>query len=321
MVRGDARTKGEGQVMKNAVMLVTALAALSATSAMAADMAVKAPPPVAPASPWDLAFGAAIMNDYIFRGITQSDHKPSVAEYQELRYTFNPNLQAYLGLSGESIDFPNHAAAEVDFYGGIRPTVGPVAFDLGVWYYYYPGGQCFNTNDPACSPSLPNGNVIKGDLSFWEYYGKATWSVNDSLAIGVNEFYDPSWLNSGAWGDYFSGTVKYTLPSTVHLPFGAGAYISGEFGHYWFGTPDAFYAVPVIFPAGTAYPDYNTWNVGVGFTYKVLTLDLRYYDSDLSKVNCNILTSDQTSNGLESSWCGPSFVAKFSFDLTLGSLK
>jgi uncharacterized protein (TIGR02001 family) len=300
--------------MKKAVFLAMALAAVSATSAMAADMAVKAPQPAAPASPWDLAFGAAIMNDYIFRGITQSDHKPSVAEYQELRYNFNPNLQAYLGVSGESIDFPNRAAAEVDVYSGLRPTFGPVALDLGVWYYYYPGGDEFGPLDP-----LPNGNVIKADLSFWEFYFKPTWNVNDSLALSLNEFYDPDWLNSGAWGNYFSGIVKYTLPGTVHLPLGAGAYVSGELGHYWFGTPDAFYAVPVIFPLGTAYPGYTTWNVGLGFTYKVFTLDLRYYDTDLSKQNCNILTSDQTSNGLESSWCGSSFVAKLSFDLTLGS--
>ena len=288
---------------------------------MAAELSVHAPPPAAPVSPWDLAFGAAIMNDYIFRGITQSDHKPSISEYQELRYNFNPNLQAYLGLSGESIDFPNRAAAEIDAYGGIRPTVGPVAFDFGIWYYYYPGGQCFSSADPSCLPSLPNGNVIKADLSFWEYYGKLTWTVNNSLALGLNEFYDPNWLSSGAWGNYFSGTLKYTVPSTVPLPVGIGAYVSGEFGHYWFGTPDVFYAVPFIFPAGTAYPGYNTWNVGLGFTWKVFTLDLRYYDTDLSKVNCNILTSDQTSNGLESSWCGAAFVAKLSFDMTLGSLK
>jgi uncharacterized protein (TIGR02001 family) len=307
--------------MRKAVILVTAMAAFAATSATAADMAVKAPPPAVPASPWDLAFGAAIMNDYIFRGITQSDHKPSVAEYQELRYNFNPNLQTYLGVSGESIDFPNHAAAEVDLYGGLRPTFGPVALDLGAWYYYYPGGQCFNSAVADCQPTLPNGNVIKSDLSFWEFYFKPTWSVNDSLAIGVNEFYDPDWLNSGAWGDYFSGTVKYTLPGTLHLPLGAGAYVSGELGHYWFGSPDAFYAIQNVFPVGTNYPGYTTWNVGLGFTYKVFTLDLRYYDTDLSKFNCNLLTSDQTSNGVESSWCGPSFVAKFSFDLTLGSLK
>lgn len=300
--------------MKKAVILATALAAFSATSAMAADMAVKAHPLAAPASPWDLAFGAAIMNDYEFRGITQSAHRPSVAEYQELRYNFNPSLQAYAGLSGESIDFPNNAAAEVDFYGGLRPTFGPVAFDVGAWYYYYPGGECFGPGGPGCQPSLPNGNVIKADLNFWEFYGKATYNVNDSLAIGVNEFYDPSWLNSGAWGDYFSGTVKYTLPSTLHLPLGAGAYVSGEIGHYWFGTTDAFYGnIPL--------PDYTTWNLGLAFTYKVFTLDLRYYDTDLKKTDCNTLTSDHLGNGVESSWCGAAFVAKFSFDMTLGSLK
>jgi hypothetical protein len=36
-----------------------------------------------------------------------------------------------VGLSGESITFPNRAAAETDFYGGIRPTFGNLALDLG----------------------------------------------------------------------------------------------------------------------------------------------------------------------------------------------
>ena len=52
-----------------------------------------------------------------------------------------------------------------------------------------------------------------------------------------------------------------------------GWYLSGEFGHYWLGTTDAFYG-SVNFPAGTPLPDYSTWNVGLGFTYKVFTLDL-----------------------------------------------
>lgn len=53
---------------------------------------------------------------YNFRGITQSNHKPSVAAYLQPRYNINADLQAYVGLSGESISFPNRAAAEVDFY-------------------------------------------------------------------------------------------------------------------------------------------------------------------------------------------------------------
>ena len=82
------------------------------------------------------------MNDYIFRGVTQSNHKPSVAAYFEPRYNVTKDVQLYIGASGESISFPNRAAAEIDIYGGIRPTFGVFAFDFGVWGYLYPGGTC-----------------------------------------------------------------------------------------------------------------------------------------------------------------------------------
>ena len=48
-------------------------------------------------------------------------------------------------------------------------------------------------------------------------------------------------------------------------------------------------------------PSYNTWNIGVGFTYKVFTLDLRYSDTNLSKANCNAFTSDYSTTN---SQCG-----------------
>jgi hypothetical protein len=89
-----------GIVMKKLALLATALAMVSG-SALAADMAtkaVKAPPP-APFDPWDVAFGSAIMNDYIFRGVTQSNHKPSVAAYFEPRYNVTKDVQLYAGMS------------------------------------------------------------------------------------------------------------------------------------------------------------------------------------------------------------------------------
>ena len=52
------------------------------------------------------------------------------------------------------------------------------------------------------------------------------------------------------------------------------------------------------YPNGIPYADYNTWNVGLGFTWKVFTLDLRYYDTDLSKGDCNAFTSDPTATWL-----------------------
>src|SRR4029453_1487005 len=104
-----------GIVMKKLALLATALAMVSGP-ALAADMrvkAVKAPPPPA-FDPWDVAFGAALANDFISRGITQSNHKPSVGAYFEPRYNVNPNLQLYVGAAAASISFPNRAAAEVD---------------------------------------------------------------------------------------------------------------------------------------------------------------------------------------------------------------
>jgi uncharacterized protein (TIGR02001 family) len=335
-----------GIVMKKMV-LVAATLAMTAGSALAADMSVKAAkaPPPPPFEPWDLAFGSALMNDYIFRGVTQSNHKPSVAAYFEPRYNVNKDLQLYIGVSGESISFPNRAAAEIDVYGGIRPTVGIFAFDFGVWGYLYPGGQCFNSaafpgsgipgSEIGCiiNGNLPfNGNVAKKDASFYEGYAKVNITLNDQWQVGVNEYYSPNFLNLGAWGDYASITAKWTAPGTAFGTSGVGMYISGEFGRQWLGTSDAFYGVvsPLAnFAAGIPEPSYNTWNVGVGFTYKVFTLDLRYYDTDLSKASCNAFTSDYSTRsfspgfitainpgGFGSNWCGATGVVKFSADLT-----
>jgi uncharacterized protein (TIGR02001 family) len=328
------------------LVLIAATLAITAGSAFAADMplkAVKAPP--APAfDPWDFAFGSAIMNDYIFRGVTQSNHQPSGAAYFEPRYNINKDTQLYIGTSFESISFPNRAAAETDIYGGIRPTIDKAAFDFGLFGYLYPGGQCFNGaafpgsgipgSELGCiiNGNLPfNGNVAKRNASFFEAYGKLNYTINDNWAVGVNEYYSPNMLNLGAWGDYASITAKYTAPATAFGTSGVGMYISGEFGRQWLGTSDSFYGTGLgtPFAAGVPEPSYNTWNIGLGFTYKVFTLDLRYSDTNLSKASCNVYTSDYATRnfspsfitptnpgGFGSNWCGATGVVKLSADLT-----
>jgi uncharacterized protein (TIGR02001 family) len=335
-----------GIAMKKLVLAAAALA-MTAGSTFAADMpvkAVKAPPPPA-FEPWDLAFGSALMNDYIFRGITQSNHKPSVAAYFEPRYNVNKDVQLYIGASGESISFPNRAAAEIDIYGGIRPTFGMFAFDFGVWGYLYPGGQCFGGVGPGTTNScaafgqgtdfglgagLPiNGNFAKKSASFYEGYAKVNITINEQFQVGVNEYYSPNFLNLGAWGNYASITGKWTAPSSTFGSSGVGMYVSGEFGRQWLGTSDVFYGIPgdPVFAGGIKEPSYNTWNIGVGFTYKVFTLDLRYSDTNLSKGDCNAFTSDYTARfdgsftrinpgGFGSNWCGAAGIAKLSADLT-----
>ena len=323
--------------MRKLVLGASAAFLLSTGLAVAADLPTKAPPaPVAVApNPFDIAFGAGVMSDYNFRGITQSNHKPSVTAYFEPRYNFNPNFQIYAGIGGYSIEFPNNAAAEIDFYGGFRPTFDKLALDFGVWYYYYPGGRMFTgfTGDapnlfdpnPFCTNLFTGANAscnaIKKDLSFIEVYAKGTYTFNDYVAIGVAGYYDPNWLNTGADGWYLNGNVKFTAPA---FPNGIGLYLSGDIAHYWLGTTDFFYLF-------TSLPDYTTWDVGIGFTYKVFTLDFRYYDTDLSKANCNVLTSAHTASfdpgaitalnpsGLSTNWCGAAFIVALKADLTLNS--
>jgi len=274
-------------------------------------------------TPWDIAFGAAVMSDYRFRGITQSNHALSVATYAEPRYNFNDSLQGYVGLSGESVSLPNRAAGEIDFYGGIRPTFGRLALDFGGWYYWYPGGECFHNFAPGCLRSLLNGNVIKRDLSFGEVYGKAFYAVSDQFSFGGGAYWSPSVFNSGADGTFVAGTAKYVLPTV--LPNGIGWFISADVGHWFLGTSDNFYAVPG-FPGGIPYKSYTTWDAGLAFIWKPFTLDLRYYDTNLNKGDCNAFTKDHTASGVfstpinpggpGSNWCGAAFVAKLSFDLT-----
>jgi hypothetical protein len=278
-------------------------------------------------TPWDIAFGAAIMSDYNFRGITQSNHRPSVTAYFEPRYSFNNSLQGYVGLSGESITFPNRPVAETDLYGGIRPAFGNLALDFGAWYYWYPDGKCFHNFIQDCFPSLTNGNAVKADLSFWEAYGKAIYAVNDQFWFGGAAYWSPSVFNSGAEGTFLAGMAKYILPPV--LPNGIGGFISADVGHWFLGTSDSFYAVRG-FPGGIPYKSYTTWNVGLAFTWKQFTLDLRYFDTNLNKGDCNAFTKDFTAGGVfstpinpggpGSNWCGATFLAKLSIDLTRENL-
>ena len=211
--------------VKNLMLSSAVLLAIGATSAMAADLPAKAytkaPPVVAAFDPWDVAFGAGITNNYVFRGVTQSNREASVTAYFEPRYNVTKDLQLYAGVAGNSISFTNRAAAEVDVYAGIRPTFGPVTFDFGVWGYLYPGGQCIDGNAggvaaglcPAGAAFLPNGNFMKADVSFYEFYGKVNYTFNDNFSLGANVFYTPNFLNSGADGTYASIVGKVTAPT------------------------------------------------------------------------------------------------------------
>lgn len=300
-------------------MFLSAAALILGTgSVFAADLPVKMvtkAPVVEPAARvWDIAFGAGIASDYVFRGITQSNRGASPSAYFEPRYNLSANWQLYAGIAGYGTDLPTKPSAEIDLYGGVRPTFGPLAFDFGFIYYYYPHETTLAAGTPA----------QLSDTDFYEGYAKVNWTINPIFSLGGNVYYSPDVLRTGAEGTYASVTAKANLPN---LTTDIGWYVSGELGNYWLGHNN-----PRFLGVSADLPDYTTWNVGLAFTYKVFTLDLRYYDTDLSKSDCAGLTGDpgaypggtvSTLNpgGLQSSWCGSAFVAKLSADLTLDNLK
>jgi len=303
--------------MALATRIATSWAALAllAAPALAADIVTKAPKKVeaGPTSCFDVAFGGGIQSDYNFRGISQSDKGPGVFAYVEPRCNITKDIQLYAGIWGWSTKLPTAPTGEFDLYGGIRPTFGPVAFDFGFMYYWYPNEtQLFFANPTLTAVSPTNfgfGQFTVKDSDQWEVYGKVTWTATDWLALGAYVYYTPNWLGSGANGTYAGGNVKVTLPS-AWFPSDWGVYVSGDAAHYWLGTFTAF-------GAPFDLPDYTQWNLGVAVTYKIFTFDLRYYDTDLSRQNCFLLTSDPSGVATgQSKWCDATIIGKFSFDLT-----
>lgn len=327
--------------MKLLPFIAAAALAASSGAALAADLPSTKGAPVAPVavSPWDFDVGATVTSDYLFRGITQSNHQPSVWGRGELRYNWSDNWQFYAGVSGESIkfttnDFPvGSPAMELDGDAGVRGTFDKFAFDLGGIVYGYPDSPTgthlvYSTLLGAYPIGLAPRNP-----TFFEAYLKPTYTVNDMLTLGLNYFFTPSYLNTGATGNYLSGTVKVTGWGN----FSAFS-VSGEFGHQWLGKVDSVYTGAnssaycyiACGGSGVAFgdlPDYNYWNAGLSYTWKFVTLDLRYYGTDLSKAKAYILTGIPNAGNVQfgystnSNYADDRFVATLSFDLTSKDLK
>jgi uncharacterized protein (TIGR02001 family) len=251
-----------------------------------------------------MLFGVRVQSDYIFRGISQSNRNPSPQSYFELQFLDN---LLYAGLATYKVDLVTRPTMEQDWTIGIRPKFGPFQFDFGLIYYNYPSERRFVDPFTLAIWSPANTDML-------EFAGKVSWTYQEALTLGANVFHANNWLGTKAPGTYGSFTAKYTIPET--LLGVSGFALSGELGHYWLGTTSATLG-------SVALPDYTYWNAGLSYTWKMLTFDLRYHDSDLSRRDCFTLTSDPrgifTGSG-RSRWCGSAVVGTISVDLQASTL-
>jgi uncharacterized protein (TIGR02001 family) len=252
-----------------------------------------------PTSANDLEFSAraGVASDYIYRGTTLSDHGPAAGAAFETRYD-----TLYAGATVATVKLPTQPAAELTFAAGVRPKIATIDFDFGVTYFAYPGERL---------PGETNG------INYWETVIRGDRSIGEQFRIAAGYAYSPNVSNTGAWSQYVAAGVGYDVPGRL-LPQNLTVSFTAAAGYSWFGNQ-----APQL--GGFPLPAYLNWQAGVTFTHKRFNLDLRYYDTNLSKENCFVLTGDPNArpggsvnlvtnpDGLVSNWCSATFVAKVWF--------
>ncbi|MGV7210950.1 TorF family putative porin [Oxalobacteraceae bacterium A2-2] len=109
---------------------VLALAAASG-AALAAD----------PAPDWTSSGNLSLVSDYLFRGVSQTQAKPTA----QATLDFTHSSGWYVGLFGSGVShaaYNNGGGAEIDLYGGYRATLSDTSnLDAGLVTYWYPGAH------------------------------------------------------------------------------------------------------------------------------------------------------------------------------------
>lgn len=228
------------------------VAALTLTSApqFANAASWKDEPTEAPGRKFEWSVNIGATTDYVFRGQSQSAEDPVVQGGADVSYG-----SFYAGVWASGLDFGNGAGSadvEVDFYAGIKKSLGPAEFDLGIIYYAYPGA-----------------NDAGAELDYVEIKLGASTTIQ-KFSIRATAFYSPEYTGKLGEAWTFEGTAGYELPSILAFT----PTISGTIGTIQFVESGA--------------TDYAYWNAGVSFAVaEKLTLDFRYWDTDLASSACS----------------------------------
>ena len=248
-----------------------------------------------PDSPVEFSFRAGIASDYIYRGTTLSAHKLAAgAAFEAARGIF------YGGSTHRQCQAPE-PAGRGDFAERRRSSeAGGRAIRLRRDLLCLSGRDAPDRCDQG---HRLLGGLARADTTLRECCVSPAASpirrMSPTPAPGAS-------MRRSAWGS----TCRAPL-----LPQDVSASVTGGVGYSWFGNQSAALG-------GFPLPAYLNWNAGVTFTYKKLNLDLRYYDTNLSKENCFVFTGDPDAApgghpnltnpaGLVSQWCSAAFVAKY----------
>ncbi|MCC7253425.1 TorF family putative porin [Hyphomicrobium sp.] len=190
-------------------------------------------------------------SDYVFRGISTNDEDPAFQASIDLTYGI-----WYGSLWGSVVADP-YGPAELNLITGITPKLGPVTFDFGLVYYFYPWAE-----DKSVVPSLG-----PSDFDLIELKAGLEFSPVKNLTLTPVFWYVPDQSNSDAIYT-IEGTAAYELPALgIFTPT-----ISGGVGYTESDNPDQW---------DIGVDNYSYWNAGVALAVEKFTFDFRYWDTDL----------------------------------------
>jgi uncharacterized protein (TIGR02001 family) len=220
------------------------------TVAGAASIALLALTGAAAAEDREFAYSVTLggTSDYVFRGLSLNTEDPAAQGSIDATWGI-----LYAGIWGSNVADP-YGPSEVDLYVGVKPVLGPVTFDFGVIYYWYPGSE-----EPAGV-----------DFNYFEFKAGASASPVKNLTIGVTGYYSPD-QSDGGETYAVEGSAGYTFHAIgIFTPTLGGAY-------GWQGTEETGLLV--------AGDDYTYWNAGLALAVEKFTFDFRYWDTDIGEAD------------------------------------
>ncbi|MGF7152285.1 TorF family putative porin [Novosphingobium gossypii] len=233
----------------------------AATPAMAQEEAPKE---------FTVAGNVALVTDYRFRGVSQSDKELAVQGGVSVTHasglyvgTWGSNLSGWGTFGGSN--------TELDIYGGYATEISSgVKLDVGVTWYMYPGGASdtdFAEPYVKLSGSVGPANVLVGAAYAPKQQALGRWYLDaDSYATGIPDAPGAKSDNFYVWGDASTGIPGTPLTLKGHL-----GYSDGNAGLGPNGTSVA--------PTGS----YLDWMLGADLAVGPVTLGVAYVDTDISK--------------------------------------
>ncbi|MET0181674.1 MAG: TorF family putative porin [Caulobacterales bacterium] len=204
----------------------------------------------------------ALTSNYVFRGVSQSDNGPAV----QGGFDVSSGI-FYAGTWASSVDFGwdsgtgfDDGGVELDLYAGLKPTLGPVAFDIGVLGYFYPGSE-----DGSVGPEGV-------DLDYYELKFAPSITPVEGLTLGAAVYYSPEFTGSTDSGLYYEANAAFTISDMFSVSGAVGKQTVDQVGYF-------------VLDDGTATDEYTTWNVGGTMSVAGFGLDLRYVNADESITN------------------------------------